>query len=168
MQRVVRVGAAVSTRAFSNAARAAIIAPSTNEAFIPLLTVEHAPTSDIFRVCLNTEPIVSRGNTFFPYGFRFNLPTESGEEVGQVTIEIDNTDLLLVDMLRRATAPPVCLIEVVLASNPNIVELTVADLVLREVSWNASTISGKLIQDDVLNQRFPKDVYDPVQFSGLY
>jgi hypothetical protein len=155
-------------RAFSPPARAAMLALSTPEAFIALVTITHAPTAEVFRVCMNTEAIVSRGNTFAPYAFRFQLPAESGEEVGQVGFEIDNTDLMLVDMLRRITQPAEFLIEIVLASDPDQVELRVADLIMREATWNATTISGKLMLDDVLNQKFPKDVFDPIQYAGLF
>jgi hypothetical protein len=155
-------------RVFTPAAFRALLAQTTNEAFINLVTIAHTPTGDIFRVCMNSEPITSRGNLFTPYAFTFNRPTESGEETGQVEFEIDNTDLILVDMLRRITSPAEFLIELVLASNPDYVELAVADLVMREVEWNAGSISGKLIFDDVLNQRFPRDVFDPIQYAGLY
>lgn len=155
-------------RVFTAAAVQAMLAQSTPEAFLALVTIAHPPTGDVFRVVMNTEAVVSRGNSFAPYAFKFSLPAESGEEVGQVAFEIDNTDLLLVDMLRRITSPAEFLIEIVLASAPDVVELAVADLVLREVSWDAVTIRGNLMLDDVLNQRFPKDVYDPIQYAGLY
>ena len=155
-------------RVFTAQAVQAMLAASTPEAFIALVTITHAATGEVFRVCMNTEPVVSRGETFAAYAFRFQLPAESGEEVGQVEFEIDNTDLLLIDMLRRITSPAEFLIEIVLASAPDVVELAVADLVLREVTWDAVAVRGKLLLDDVLNQRFPKDVFDPIQYPGLY
>lgn len=155
-------------RPFSAPARIALQAPATAEAFIPLVTITHDPTGDVFRVCRNTEPLTSRGLTFAAYAFELTLPVESGEEIGNVTFRLDNTDMLLVDMLRRATDPAHFLIELVLASAPDVVEYSVADLLLREVSWDASTINGKLMLDDVLNQQFPKDVFDPIQYAGLF
>lgn len=155
-------------RPFSPAARAAIHGPATNEALIPLVTITHAPTGDVFRVCANTEKIVSRGQEFSPFAFQITLPVESGEEMGGVQFVLDNTTLLLVDMLRRITEPAQFVLELVLASAPDYVEYTIADLLLREVTWDASKISGKLMLDDVLNQHFPKDSYDPVQYAGLF
>lgn len=155
-------------RALSPQALIAIFSPSTDQAFIPLVTIRHAPTGDVFRVCANTEDIVSRGQRFAAYAFQVTAPVESGEEIGNVEFQLDNVTLLLVDMLRRITAPAAFLIEVVLASDPDYVEYTIADLLLREVTWNATTISGKLMLDDVLNQRFPRDVYDPIQYAGLF
>lgn len=155
-------------RAFSPAARIALQAPSTDQAFIPLVTITHAPTNDIFRVAGNTEKVVSRGQEFAAYAFTLTLPVESGEEIGSVSFELDNTTLLLVDMLRRITSPASFILELVLASNPNYVEYTIGDLLLREVTWDASKISGRLMLDDVLNQRFPRDVFDPIQYAGLF
>jgi hypothetical protein len=155
-------------RAFTAPARAAMLDLSTAEAFLALVTISHPGTGTVFRVVMNTEPVTSRGNTFAPYAFRFQLPTESGEEYGQVGFEIDNTDLALVDMLRAVVDPVQFVIEIVLASNPDQVELAVHDLVLREVEWDAAQVRGKLILDDVLNQRFPRDVFDPIQYAGLF
>ena len=158
----------MSDRLLSPQARTAMLALTTPEAFLVLVTIRHAPTDEVFRVVANTAPIVSRGETFLPYAFRFALPTESGEEIGQASFEIDNVDLLLIDMLRRASVPAEFMIEIVLASAPDQVELSVSDLLLREVEWNAQTISGKLMHDDILNQRFPRDVFDPLQYPGLF
>jgi hypothetical protein len=155
-------------RNFSAPARAAMLDLSTVDAFLALVTISHPPTGEVFRVVMNTEAVTSRGLVFSPYAFRFNLPAESGEEIGQVGVEIDNTDLVLIDMLRGAVEPIQFLIEIVLASNPDQVELAVRDLLLREVNWNASSISGKLFVDDVLNQRFPRDTFDPLQYAGLF
>jgi hypothetical protein len=155
-------------RPFSPAAHAALQAPATPEAFIPLVTITHQATGDVFRVCRNTEPMTSRGQTFLPYAFDLTLPVESGEEIGNVTFKLDNVDMLLIDMLRRITDPASFLIEIVMASAPNSVEYSVADLLLTEVSWDAATISGKLTLDDVLNQKFPRDVFDPIQYAGLF
>ena len=155
-------------RPFSPAARIALQSPATQEAFIPLVTITHAPTGDVFRVCRNTEALTSRGEEFAAYAFDLSLPVESGEEIGNVNFRLDNTDALLVDMVRRITEPAQFLIEVVLASAPDIVEYSVADLLLREVTWDATTITGKLMLDDVLNQQFPKDVFDPIQYAGLF
>jgi hypothetical protein len=155
-------------RAFSSLAQAALQSTATNEAFIPLVTITHDPTGDVFRVCRNSEPITSRGQVFAAYGFDLTLPVESGEEIGNVTFVLDNADMLLVDMVRRISDPAHFLIEVVLASAPDNVEYSVADLLLREVSWDANKINGKLMLDDVLNQQFPKDVFDPIQYAGLF
>src|SRR5262245_22371986 len=115
-------------RPVSPAARIALQAPASNEAFIPLVTITHAPTNDVFRVCANTERVTSRGQVFEPFAFSITLPVESGEEIGSVDFQLDNTTLLLVDMLRRITEPAEFLLEIVLASNPNYVEYTIADL----------------------------------------
>src|SRR5215831_8158040 len=155
-------------RTFSTVAQPALQAPSTNEAFIALITIAHPASGTLFRIAANTEDIVSRGNTYKAYALQLVLPVESGEEIGSAQVVIDNTDLLLIDMVRRITTPAQFTIEIVLASSPDVVELTVNDLMLREVSWDASQITGKLMLEDVLNQRFPKGVFDPAQYAGLF
>jgi hypothetical protein len=155
-------------RALTNFARQNMYASTTDEAFLILATIRHEPTSTILRVVNNTENIVSRGNTFEAYPFSLILPAESGEGIGAATFEIDNVDLTLVDMLRAAIEAPRVDIEVILASVPNEIEIGIYDLAMREVTWDATTITGKLLNEDILSAAFPSFGYTPKEWQGLF
>jgi len=64
----------------------------------------------------------------------------------------------MVDMLRRVVTPVQVQIQLVLASQPSQIELQIDDLFLREATWNISSISGKLMIEDMLNAGFPSDI----------
>jgi hypothetical protein len=74
----------------------------------------------------------------------------------------------MVDMLRRVVTPVQVKIELVLASQPDTIEMVIEDLFLREVNWNISSISGKLMIEDMLNAGFPADIYEPRTFQGIF
>jgi len=118
----------------------------------------------------NTEPIVSRGRRFGPYGFALTLPADSKERQAWVEFSIDNVDLRLVDLLRAAITPPTAIIELIVSDAPDVTEFETPELVLRDVSWDAGAITGKLMAEDVFSQSFPSRAatYDPPQFAGLF
>ena len=155
-------------RALSTYFRKQMNSPNGQDPFLVLLTVRYQPTKTVFRAVNNNENITSRGNVYTAYPFQLALPTESGEEIGRASITIDNTDLTLVDMLREATEAPRIDIEVIAASKPDAVEIAILDLALRNVTWDANTITGELLTDNFLNQTFPGDVYSPLEWQGLF
>lgn len=144
----------------------ALLAQSTGQAFVLLVTFTHAV--ETFRCCMNTEMITSRGQQFTPTFFQFRLPETSDKAPQGCEISVDNVDQRMVDILRRITTPIKVLIELVLASQPDVVELAIGDLVLREVSWNIHQISGKLMVEDMLNSAFPGHIYEPRTFQGIF
>ncbi len=142
--------------------------PTSNVAFLVLLTIRHDPSMSLFRAVNNDEDIISRGMTFTAFPFELSLPVESGEELGVAKLSIDNTDLILVDMLRAATAAPRVDIEVILSSARDTVEIAIKDLAMRNVEWDASTITAQLYNENFLNMGFPGDSYDPQEWQGLF
>jgi hypothetical protein len=155
-------------RALSNSALQAMMAEVTNEAFLLLVTFFYAPTSEIFRVVLNTEEITSQGAQFTPTFFEFSLPETSDRAPQGCNVSMDNVDRRMVDLLRRITEPLKVRIQLVLASQPDIIEMQLDDLVLREVSWDAQRIEGTLVSEDPMSQAFPGHLYEPRTFQGIF
>ena len=141
---------------------------STNECFLVLLTITYPPTGETYRVVNNSENIVSRGQTYTAYPFNITLPMATSEEVGVARLEFDNVELILVDMLRAATTPPLVNIEVILASRPDFVEIGILNLALRDVSWDASTVRAQLYNEDILSRKFPRQDYNPNENPGMF
>lgn len=155
-------------RNLSPAAIRAALALETNTAFLVLVTFTDPVDGTIYRVVCNTEDVVSRGNTFTATYFNFALPPDDDEAPKGVELSIDNVDMGLISMLRRITVPIACLVEVVVSESPDTVEIALTDLVLREVEWDESTVSGKLISDDPLNLLYPAHIYEPRTFPGIF
>lgn len=159
-------------RNISATAREAIVAPDGNgETFLAVLNIRHS--NGEFNVVSNNEPITGRSGTKYEaYPFEVILPNDTKSEISSVGLTIDNVDRLLVNMLRGENEPPQLSLKIILASTADDVhpEIQVDDLTLVGVDWNASSITGTLTVDDVLNQRFPSngESYSPIQFEGLF
>lgn len=155
-------------RILSNRALSAVMAQHTEEAFIVLLTLTHEPTNEVFRAALNTENVVSNGQVFVATYFDVSLPELANKSPQGTQISIDNVDLRLIGLLRSITKPLQAMLQIVLASTPDVVEMEFTDLVLRETDWDVSLVTGTLVSEDFLNQAFPAHQYDPRSFQGIF
>lgn len=156
------------SRPLSVAAMRAIMAQNTDEAFIILIEFRHALSGQTFRVCMNTENITSGGQVYTATYFDFAPPETSDRAPQGCQVIVDNVDRALIALLRSITTPLDVTVRVVMASTPDVIELEFADLVLREVNWNAQQITGTLMSEDPLNQVFTGHVYDQRGFPGIF
>lgn len=165
-------------RTFTERAYRGLIEQVTNEIFLALLTLEidwldqdGNKMSDTYNVVAGSAvDVVSNGVTYTPYPFEISLPADSSESVESVQLVIDNTDLLLIEGLRRAYRPLRVSMEIVLEATPDIVELELSDMECLSIEVNASTISATLIINNTWDQKYPSvgETYDPRQCPGLF
>ena len=141
---------------------------SSGEVWLVLLHIAHSSLNDPIRIVRNTEDIVSNGETFFAYPFEITLPEDVEGQIPQVSLAISNVDKMLMDTLRSIITPLDVTVQVVLASSPDVIELYVTDFKLREVQYDATSITGTLLMEDVLNIRLPADIMNPGQYPGLF
>ncbi len=144
---------------------------TTNSAWLALVTISFAPPeTTVYRIVNNTTPIISRGATFTPTAVEFAFPEDSLDRAPQTEITIDNVSLEFIDLLRRVVDPPRMKIEIALSDAPDVVELALDELLLRNVQWDEHRITGTLQIDDVFGLAFPgfHSIYDPIQFPGLF
>lgn len=81
---------------------------------------------------------------------------------------LDGTMLSLVTLLRQTTIQPMMLVELVAASRPDTVEMSVEDLAMRYVNWTSQDLHFKCVHEDILNCRFPEGTYDPQLYEGIF
>lgn len=155
-------------RTLSSNALAAVFAQHSEEAFLMLVTFTHVPTAETYHAALNTENVTSNGIVYTATWFEIQLPEISNRSPQGCQVTMDNVDLRLVGLLRSITQPLQVTIQVVLASSPDTIEMEFTDLVLREATWDAAKISGRLVSEDPLNQAFPAHLYEPRTFQGLF
>lgn len=136
-------------RTLSATAVAAMMDETTDEVFLPLVTISHADLAQPIRVVANNENIISRGNTYVGYPFDLELPGQADDSPGEARLRIDNVDKQIVEAIRLITGPPSVLIEVILASAPDTVEIAIGSMTLRDVSYDAATVEGVLRFEDV-------------------
>jgi hypothetical protein len=154
----------LSTRAIQEAQ-----ALESGDVWLILLTLNHAGLTAPVRVVNNNEEIISNGEKYLAYPFDITLATDDGEHLPQIQLTIDNVERTLVESIRSIAEPPEIDLVLVLASSPDNEEIKISGLTLREVSYDAFTISGTLMAEDILNQKYPADVVSlAAGYIGLF
>jgi hypothetical protein len=142
---------------------------NSDEVFLTLITIlmDGAADGDI-RVVNNTEDIVSRGETFLACPFQIVLPDEVDYATTNARIEIDNVDPSIWQGIRALGFAPEVRLEVILASETDVVLISSAGLKLREAIATSTVISGVLVPDTIWQTGYPEGDYDPPQNRGLF
>jgi len=156
-------------RQLSNEAKNSLFSINANaEVWLVLLSLRGS--TGVFNVVNNNEDIESNGTTYYAYPFDIALPPDSLQKQPTVSLRIDNVDQSLTDWIRREFDPPTVELKIVLASDPDKVEISLDFLKLVNANWDAFTITGTLQVDDVFNAAFPSvgQTYTPPQFPGLF
>lgn len=99
---------------------------------------------------------------------KIRLPVDDGESSRDVTIEFDNCSLELIQNLRSVTTTIGVTIELVLASLPNVVQMSHEDLLIRSITYDAKRISAKIVLDNFLTVGLTSERYNPSNFPGLF
>lgn len=155
----------------SDTARAAGHEQHTDEVWVTLLTLDHPDIpEDVrpWRFAGAPEDVISRGHRFIAYGFDFELPAADGETLPQARLTIDNVDRLLMETARSIQGPVSVLVEVVLASQPDIVEQAWEGMRIISIETDRAQIGGTLSYEDVLSAAWPAGEFTPTDFPGLF
>lgn len=156
------------SRNTSNAFKAAAFAQETGEAFLPLLTISHATLPVPYRFVANTVNIVSRGNVYTATPINVVLPDESDDNAPRARLSVDNVGRTVTAALRSIDTPLAVLIEIVLASAPDVVEASWPDFELRQITYDALVVEGDLTLDGLVGEPYPSGIFSPGAFPGLF
>jgi hypothetical protein len=166
------------SRSVSPAFLSAANAQETDEVIICLLTITH-PDLDA-PIYLSSDPTVrisdvplvyateSRGNDYLFLPFEFTLPDDKSDSPPRVLLTMDNVERTLVSILRSVSTPADVLMEIILASSPDDIELDLPPLQLGTVNIGEQQISVELVADGLINEPFPAGLFTPGAFAGLF
>lgn len=155
-------------RTLSATAAASALAAQTAEVWLACLTISGSglPT---FRIVTDNVPLERSVGTFQPYPFEADLPDDVERTAGTVDIRICNVDREVTRLLKEYGGIPQARLEIVLASQPDIVEVGPFDFSVLAAEADELTISLKLgHNEDLLNQRVPAQSYNPSNSPGLW
>ena len=154
------------SRDLSSELKDQLFAQESNDPFLTLLTIEG--NDGTYRLVNNTTDFVSRGNTFSAFPMKVRLPADDGESAREFQLDFDNASLLLIRALRAVTEPIPCKVEMVLASLPDVVQMSVEDLLIRSVTYNDKQVSAKIVLDNFLAIGMTSERYTPSLYPGMF
>lgn len=132
------------------------------------MTLSHPSFADDIRLVNNTIDITSRSEVYMSFPIKIQLPVDDGESNREVTLEIDNVSLFLVNSIRSVVDPISVKIEMILASLPDAVQISLQDLQIRSLTYNQSRISATITMDDFLNTEMTSERYSASLFPGIF
>lgn len=156
------------SRSLSTTFRNALMAQETVQVYLILLEIDDDSLVNPIRVVNNYASVSSGGNTYTAFPFSINLPDDTGDELPDVKLTIDNCARELTAAVRAITGIPTLNLSVVLASSPDTIEVGPLPFSMRDIVVGAATITATLIGEDILNQKYPKDSMTPQLFPGLF
>ena len=156
------------SRTLSLAMLVALFNQQTDDAIIPLLTIEHPGMEDTLRFALNGENITSRGEPYLAFPFDLVVPDDSPDRPPQANLTVSNIDRQMTAFLESSVIPPTVTIEIIMASAPDVVEAAWSGLTLRNVKYNVQSISGSLTYEKMATEGYPRGVFSPSYFPGMF
>lgn len=151
----------------SDAATAQAVAQHADDPFLIFLTLSHPTLAEPIRIVRNRKNVVSNGNTFLAYPFEVELPTD-GEEAPTAQIAIANISRRIGQTLEKLIEPPTCLIQIALASTPDVIERSWDEFSFTQVSWDAMRMTATIQQLQYWDEPWPRKHILPSGFPGLF
>lgn len=164
-------------RSLTLAARTAINAQTTDECFIQLVTI----TSDALTIPIlvaddpfevlpvaGVRGVVSRGDEFIYLPFTISMPNDDDTGIGRANISIENVSREIIRSILTTSGQIDIKVEVVLASDVDVVEYTLDNFILESVSYDALSINGQMTIQYYDKEPFPSKRFTPSDFGGLF
>lgn len=165
-------------RVTSAAFKQAVFAQETKEVFVTLLTFSHASFTDDIRISddptvqvlpVAGQPgIVSNGDEYIFCPFTITLPAQNDSGIAQCQITVDNVGEEMIGPIRSAGSAINCTVQIVLASQPDTVEMFFENFQLQSVDYDALTVSGNLSMEYYDLEPFPAGRKTPGTTPGIF
>ncbi len=165
------------TRVLSSTAKQALFAQQTDEVFAVLLTIEHSSFSQPVRISSDPKEdlpeagvkgIVSRGDEYIYPPFSLSLPSQDDTVLAKANISIDNVSREMISHVRGADSALSIKIEVILASDPDTVEISMSQFKLERVTYDALTVNADISVEYFDLEPFPARRFTPADFPGMF
>jgi len=151
----------------SNALISAANASETTEVFIVLLKIDHYDLSVPIRLANNTEDVISNGFTYIGFPFEAILFNED-EQTPRAQIRVQNVDRRIGQVIRSLTNAPTLSVSVVLASDPDVIELDWLNTELVNIDGNVIDVTGDIVGPDYTTEPWPSRRATANYLPGLF
>ena len=136
-------------------------------AYFFLMTISDPESKTVLHVVNNLENVVSRGVEYHAFPFEIELPPDDGTAPAGVKVVTYNIGRELMQILRGTLDPPKVKIELVLSEDLDVVEKTMDFMVLRNLSYDAQSVSFELASSSIFARKTCTGKYTQVEFPGL-
>lgn len=145
--------------------------PRANDGLLALLTLSYSKWGQTFRLCDEVADFVSNGNTFEKCWFHLQPPNDSGSDLSQSSLQIDNVHRKYLPYFREAQADEdrervKCLLQIVLFSAPNDV-VGFSEFSLYRLSYTERVLQATCQFADIGNKNVPEREMDRFHNPGL-
>lgn len=152
----------------SQKATEAVLAPETEKVFLHLITIE-VTEGAVLRFVDNNQHVTSRGNVFLAASFTIILPEQSDSSSKPCRLAIDNTELSIMQEIKKAAGRDITVsVCVIMSDTPDVYERGPLKYRLRNVKASKEKIEGEVYDFYITDRKFPKDTYSPEDFEGLF
>ena len=165
-------------RTVSSTMKAALFAQETGEAAVTLVTIDHADLQSPLRLStdptqrLTETPLVygtqSRGNDYLFLPMDVVLPVDRDDAPPRTQIVLENIDRQIIPLIRATSSPPSATIEMVLASDPDTIEIALPDFLVASADYDVQAVTLELVVDLLQSEPFPSGRFGPAGFPGLF
>jgi hypothetical protein len=159
------------SRTTSVALRQLANAQESGQVLLAMIEITHSLiVGGPLRLVQDVKPVVSAGNTYTAFPFEIILPDDGSESTPRVKLAIDAVDQTIMTAIRSLPpgSPPSITVSLVLASQPDVIEMQMSGMVLRTVTGDADRIEGELFIDEEDLLRFPEGSFTPFDFPGMF
>jgi hypothetical protein len=154
-------------RSLTQAAYTALFAQETGDGLLVLLTLSSPEMTAPLRLVANGADVTSRGHLFNAYPFDLVLPDDVEDTPPRAQVRFDNVSRELIPWIRGLQNAPTALIELVKISAPDVVEVSIANLIATAPTYDVNQITVTLAVRDDTQHPCTKDLFSPSLFGGL-
>lgn len=140
----------------------------TDEVVLELLTISHPDFAIPVRLVRNNENFVSQGETFIASGFELIWPQQAENEVPRASIRHENVSRELIAAIRSIRTPASVKMQIVLASDPNNVQLEIDGMFTGRFDYDANILNFEVSFELFSQERFPKKTFNPAKWPGIF
>lgn len=155
-------------RTLSQKAREELNAQDVGDPFIMLLEIDHDDLASPIRLANNNEDITSNGDVYSACWVNIPWPDDVANKMPTFDAVIDNVNRNLTDDIRALTTPLTITMSIVLASDPDTVELGPVTFTSESYSLNSRSVRIRFSRDDFVNMQFGKEKFTPENTPGLF
>ena len=152
----------------STAGNRSLNASSTDAVWLAMVKLAHRSWSEKVRLVANTQEITHMGEVYNPFPFTISLPDEEQESNSVIQWAAANASQELLVLFKQVVGPISGEVFWVLAETPDHIEIGPFNLELRAFEYDASTISGTLVVEPVLDAVFGVRTMDTKNAPGLF